>query len=251
MRFVLNGQAHDLDAAHVEAALSSVAPEPVREFGVRVNGTVYPVKQALAVVLGVPRTDFQSQTARRHLTSLGFEVLGTPTSRSAPHPVSSLGRAGTAPAAAPTVDDPHGWPWEGHVQSLFAAYLHSQGWLVTAMADTATKAPGVDLLASKEGRRVGAEVKGFPSVGYADPRRASETKKTQPSTQAGHWFSQALMKALMLLDSHPGHESLMVLPDYPRYRDLAQRTRRGRGAAGVHVVFVGADGSAQSETWKP
>ncbi len=59
------------------------------------------------------------------------------------------------------------------------------------------------------------------------------------------------MKAVMLLDSHPGHESLMVLPDYPRYRDLAQRTRRGRVAAGVHVVFVGADGGAQSETWRP
>lgn len=137
------------------------------------------------------------------------------------------------------------------MQSLFAAYLHSHGWLVTAMADTATKAPGVDVLASKEGRRVGAEVKGFPSVGYADPRRASEIKKTQPSTQAGHWFSQALMKAVMLLDSHPGHETLMVLPDYPRYRDLAQRTRQGRAAAGVHVVFVDADGSGRSDTWSP
>lgn len=251
MRFVLNGQRHDLEAAQVEAALSGMAPEPVREFGVRINGTVYPVKQALAVVLGVPRTDFQSQTARRHLSSLGFEVIGTPTSRTEVQPLSELGPSRAAPAARPAVGDPHGWPWEGHVQSLFAAYLHANGWLVTAMVDTATKAHGVDVLASKEGRRVGAEVKGFPSVGYADPRRASETKTTQPSTQAGHWFSQALMKAVMLLDSHPGHESLMVLPDYPRYRDLAQRTRNGRAAAGVHVVFVGADGTGQSDSWKP
>jgi hypothetical protein len=59
------------------------------------------------------------------------------------------------------------------------------------------------------------------------------------------------MKAVMLLDSHPSHESLIVLPDYPRYRDLAQRTRQGRPAAGVHVVFVGADGSGQSDTRKP
>ena len=47
----------------------------------------------------------------------------------------------------------------------------------------------------------------------------------------------------MLLDSHPGHESLMVLPDYPRYRDLAIRTRTGRHAAAVHVVFLNADGT--------
>ena len=57
------------------------------------------------------------------------------------------------------------------------------------------------------------------------------------------------MKAIMLLDSHPDHESLVVLPDYPRYRDLARRTQRGRGAAGVHVVFVTETGTAESDTW--
>lgn len=251
MRFVLNGQTLELDAVQVETALSGVAPEPLREFGVRVNGVVYPVKQALAAALGVPRTDFQSQTARRHLSSLGFEVIGRPTGRTEAEPGTARGRSRATPVAEPAMGDPHGWPWEGYVQSLFAAYLHTHGWLVTAMADTATKAPGVDVLARRDDRRIGAEVKGFPSVGYADPRRASETKRTQPSTQAGHWFSQALMKAVMLLDSHPDHESLIVLPDYPRYRDLAQRTRRGRAAAGVHVVFVGADGTASSDTWTP
>lgn len=145
--------------------------------------------------------------------------------------------------------DPHGWPWEGHVQALFASYLQHHGWRVTSMADTATKARGVDVLAAKGERHLGAEVKGWPAVGYADPRRAAETKRTQPSTQAGHWFSQALMKALMLLDSQPGLESLVVLPDFPRYRDLAARTRTGRAAAGVHVVFVHERGEAASDTW--
>lgn len=59
------------------------------------------------------------------------------------------------------------------------------------------------------------------------------------------------MKAHMLLDTHPGFESLVVVPDYPRYRDLAARTRTGRTAAGVHVVFVREDGSAESESWTP
>jgi len=135
------------------------------------------------------------------------------------------------------------------VQSLFAAYLHSNGWLVTAMADTATKAQGVDVLAQKGVRNLGAEVKGWPSRSYADPRRGAATKPTQPSTQAGHWFSQALFKGLMLLDSRPGYETLVVLPDYPRYHDLARRTESGRAAAGVHVVFIAEDGSAMSDTW--
>ncbi len=59
------------------------------------------------------------------------------------------------------------------------------------------------------------------------------------------------MKAIMLLDSHAGHESLIVLPDYPRYRDLADRTRTGRAAAGVHVVLLQPTGQMWSETWTP
>lgn len=244
MRFTLNGTAHDLTREQVVRRLEGVAPEPVREHGVRVGGSLYPMKQAFEVGLRVRREGFTSQTARRHLAALGFEIVST--GAVVPSPPSR-------PVAAPSSDDSgaQGWPWEGRVQAVFGAYLNSRGWRVTSMADTASKAHGVDLLARKEERRLGAEVKGWPSVGYADPRRAHEVKRTQPTTQAGHWFSQALMKALMLLDSHPDHDSLVVLPDYPRYRDLAGRTRTGRAAAQVHVVFVSPDGSAESSTWTP
>ena len=119
------------------------------------------------------------------------------------------------------------------------------------MADTATKAPGVDVLARKGSRNLGAEVKGWPSRAYSDPRRTTEVQPTQPGNQAGHWFSQAVAKALMLLDRHPGYESLIVLPDYPRYRDLADRTRSGRAAAAIHIVFVDEDVSVVCDTLTP
>lgn len=119
------------------------------------------------------------------------------------------------------------------------------------MANTATKQHGVDVLASKGSRLLGAEVKGWPSKAYADVRRAEEVKPTQPTTQAGVWFSHALMKAMMLLDSHPDHDALMVLPDYPRYRDLARRTRTSRAAASVHVMFVRAAGTVESDLCTP
>lgn len=79
---------------------------------------------------------------------------------------------------------------------------------MTGLADTATKAIGIDLLARKGERRLGAEVKGWPSKGYSDPRRSEEVKPTQQTTQAGHWFSRAVAKAKMLLDSHPDRRSL-------------------------------------------
>lgn len=146
---------------------------------------------------------------------------------------------------------PRPWPWEGAVQAVFVEFLRLQGWRVLAAADTASREAGIDVLAQRKQRFIGAEVKGWPSADYADPRRAHETKRTRPSTQAGHWFSQALTKAIMLLDTHPSHESLVVLPDQPRYRDLAARTATGRHAAGIHVVFMSPAGEAECDTWSP
>lgn len=143
------------------------------------------------------------------------------------------------------------WPWEGAVQAVLVEVLTSQGWTVSRTADTATKETGVDVLADKGERHLGAEVKGYPSTEYSDPRRAGERKRTSPSAQARHWFDGAVGSALRLLGSHGGHESLVVLPDHPRYRDLAARSDIGLGRAGIHVVFLRPDGRFDSATWRP
>jgi hypothetical protein len=82
------------------------------------------------------------------------------------------------------------------VQALFGFYLQRHDWVIVSIADTATKAHGVDVLAAKQSRLLGAEVKGWPSVGYADPRRSAQLKRTKPSTQAGHWFSHGLVRVV-------------------------------------------------------
>jgi hypothetical protein len=247
-RFVLNGVSMVLDVDETVRRLHGVLPEVVRQHGVRVGGIVYPVKQAFEIASGVPRAAYTSQTARRHLKRLGFEIINDagPPRNGPPDKIDA-----TTSLLMVGVHDPRGWPWEGHVQALFTGYLREHGWVIRAVADTATKARGVDVLAQKDSRRLGAEVKGWPSDGYADPHRQGEAKATTPSTQAGHWFSQALCKAIMLLDSHPGYDSLVVLPDYPRYRDLADRTRTGRKTAGLHVVLVDEDGAVTCDTWSP
>ncbi len=173
MRFILNGAAMELTAEQVSRALRNVTPEPVRQHGVRVGGTVYPVKQASEQATGVSRREFTSQTARRLLGNLGLEIVGAGSSGTSPAPT-------TAPAASPPVAEataaPRAWPWEGEVQTLFGAFLNQAGWVVTTLADTATKAQGVDVLARKEQRLLGAEVKGWPSRGTptrGEPRRPS------------------------------------------------------------------------------
>jgi Holliday junction resolvase-like predicted endonuclease len=52
------------------------------------------------------------------------------------------------------------WYWEGHVQSSLARFLESEGWTILSEADTATKAHGVDLIATQGGRNLAIEVKG-------------------------------------------------------------------------------------------
>ncbi|BCB86599.1 hypothetical protein [Phytohabitans suffuscus] len=244
MQFQFNGVTHHLDPATVIERVRGAVAEPVRAHGVRIGGVTYPVKQAFELASNIARAEFTSHTAIRHLRALGFGIVG-PAGSPDGH------RVPVARAAVAAVQPGREWPWEGTVQALFVDLLREHGWSIIATADTATKAPGVDVLADRRERQLGAEVKGWPSAGYADPRRAAEVKRTQPSTQAGHWFSQALFKAIMLLDSHPGHESLIVLPDYPRYRDLAERTRTGRQAANIHVVLLAQDGTHTSETWTP
>lgn len=96
--FTLNGRHVTLDAGEVTARLAGVAPEQVRQLGVRVGGGIYPVKQAFEVATGIARSEYISHTARRHLAALGFELVGeiedrgmgatrsTPSSEIAPSP---------------------------------------------------------------------------------------------------------------------------------------------------------------------
>lgn len=76
MSFRINGRLFELTADEVEGRLRGVEPEPVRRLGVRIDGRVFPVKQAFEAATGVNRREFVSHTARRQLAALGFELVG-------------------------------------------------------------------------------------------------------------------------------------------------------------------------------
>ena len=137
----------------------------------------------------------------------------------------------------PTLNDE--WSWEGNVQAALVRYLRSEGWTIEHTADTARKEPGDDVRARKDGRVLRVEVKGWPTKGrYADPRRAGEVKRAPPSTQAGHWYSQALLHVMRDLGGHPTDEVAIALPDAPRFRSLIAATERALCRLGVGVYFV-------------
>jgi Holliday junction resolvase-like predicted endonuclease len=119
----------------------------------------------------------------------------------------------------------------------------ARGYRVLSVANTATKEHGIDVIASRDGATVGVEVKGYPSRNYADPARASERKKTQPSTQADHWFAAAVLAAMRLRGKEPDWSSVIALPDFNRYRDLFSETQGSLSAAGISVWWVDEEGA--------
>lgn len=136
------------------------------------------------------------------------------------------------------------WYWEGHVQAALAQTLEAAGWEVRSSADTASKQQGVDLLLEREGRTLAIEVKGYPSESYADPRRAHETKRTNPRNQCEKWFSQALFKAMRLRSAMTKAEIAVAFPDFPRYQALLRETEDSIRRLGVGVYLVDESGSA-------
>lgn len=135
------------------------------------------------------------------------------------------------------------WHTEANVQALLVTALATDGWRILSVANTATKEHGIDVIATRDGQTVGIEVKGFPSRAYADPARAGEQKRTSPSTQAVHWYAQAVLAAMRLRGKEPGWRSVIALPDFPRYRDLHSETDGPLTAAGIEVWWVDRTGA--------
>lgn len=135
------------------------------------------------------------------------------------------------------------WFWEGHVQDALATHLRADGWEVRELADTETKAPGIDLLATKDERWLAVEVKGFPSTTYAHGPKRGQPKPTQPTNQARQWFSHALLGMMLLRDRRPDAEIAICFPDFPTYRTLVARTKVSFGLLGFGVYLVAESGS--------
>jgi Holliday junction resolvase-like predicted endonuclease len=211
-----------------------------------------PVKQAFEAATGIPRSAFTTQAARRHLAALGFEVVPD---RGAERPQPAAGHpnqpsarviAGTAGQSASTGD----WHTEAKVQAMVVAHLVREGWRIVSEADTASRQRGIDIVARRDSEERAIEVKGFPGRGFADPRRAGEQKRAQPSTQAKGWYGRAILAAMLTRSRRPDARSVIALPDFPRYRDLFKETAGSLQKCNIEVWWVNEDGDVTEANLK-
>jgi MarR family protein len=163
-------------------------------------------------------------------------------------PITNFGTGVRPPDRPAATADRPDWFWEGNIQAGMVRYLSAQGGVIRSVVDTASKARGTDIVASLHGRVLHIEVKGWPSTTYADPRRADEIKRTQPTNQASHWFAGAVLSALRLRGKNPDDRVLMVFPDFPRYRNLADETAATLRTVDVEIWFVKESGAVSAYT---
>lgn len=74
IEFTLDGSRRELSQEIVRERLSDEMPGRITTHWVEIEGRQWPVKQALALALGVDQSSFISTDARRHLGALGFTL---------------------------------------------------------------------------------------------------------------------------------------------------------------------------------
>jgi hypothetical protein len=137
--------------------------------------------------------------------------------------------------AAPLVD--RHWFWGGNVQTAVATHLSAGEWVIDQVADTASRAPGKDIVAHATdlGSRLWVSVKGFPQG----------TARTNAPTQARHWFSHALFDMVLWRGEDRAVQLAVAFPDFPTYRNLTKRISWFKDAVPFTLFWVTEDGRVQ------
>ena len=134
--------------------------------------------------------------------------------------------------------DPHeDWYWEGNVQSKVVKFLAEKRYSIIRVANTKDREKGKDIIAKSGPNVLWVTVKGYPRP----------TEKTPAAVQAGHWFSSAMFDIICWHGENPDVELVLALPDFKRYRDLADRVAWLRSVARFSFFWVQQSGEIYTE----
>lgn len=167
---------------------------------------------ALAAALAVPQRQQVNQRCRR------MEQFGIVTRRRENGKIRNFLNSGATLLQSPSNQDSaraeRPWFWEGNVQADVVLYLERLGYRISFVANTAIKQQGKDIIAfAPSGQTLWVSAKGYPAG----------TVKTNPRTQARHWFSHALFDLILWHGQDISVGLALALPDQATYRNLAAR----------------------------
>ncbi|MEN6327712.1 MAG: hypothetical protein ABFD18_16085 [Syntrophomonas sp.] len=134
-----------------------------------------------------------------------------------------------------SLNSSHPWFWEGNVQATLVRYFVTQDYLIKSVADTASKTPGKDIIASSvNGHEVWISVKGYP--------------ENSAHVQARHWFAGAIFDLILYHDENPAIDLAIALPDsYKTYLNLAKRVVWLRNSMPFRIYWIDNQGNVRIE----
>ena len=134
------------------------------------------------------------------------------------------------------------WFWEGNIVESLERHFRNLGWSIVSKANTASRQTGIDLHARIDEIDLIIEAKGYPSTTYQRGPKQGTPKPTSPSTQARHWFAQALVSAMLRQHDHPISIVAIAFPEKPVFKSLVKRTEESLKKLGLRVLFVSEKG---------
>ncbi len=189
----------------------------------------------LALALGLRQRQQANQRCRR------LAHFGVVTRRAVDDKIRNFLNPETPPPGQgsrrlPTSERP--WFWEGSVQQAVVQFLTASSYQIKSVADTAAKQQGKDIVAvAPDGPTLWVSAKGYPEG----------TVRTNPRTQARHWFAHALFDLILWHGEDASVALALALPEQKTYRNLAYRARWFLAEVGARVFWVSQDGNVHVE----
>ena len=137
------------------------------------------------------------------------------------------------------------WFWEGNVVNSLEKHFAAVGWIFVSKANTATRQAGVDLHMKKGDAELMIEAKGYPSTTYQRGPKQGMPKPTSPSTQARHWYAEAILCAMLRQHDHPNLIVAIAFPEKPVFTAIVERTKESLKKLDLRVLFVSEAGGVQ------
>ena len=143
------------------------------------------------------------------------------------------------------------WFWEGNVQLKIADFMREkENFTKIEVADTLKKEQGPDIRAERKTKNGRIEirqvaVKGYPSKYYTQGKKKGQVKRTSRSTQARHWFAQAILELILAKSRDENLQIALGLPDFKVYRNLINRIKWFRKKVNLLCYLVNEKGEVK------
>ncbi|OAB40550.1 hypothetical protein PMSD_01195 [Paenibacillus macquariensis subsp. defensor] len=130
------------------------------------------------------------------------------------------------------------WYWEVNVQNHLVKYLISNSYNVSAVANTAARTQGIDIIAhSSEGEELWVSLKGYPN-----------SNNKFPNNQARHRFSRAIFDLVLYHEQNSNVNLAISLPErFTTYINLLPRVKWLKETIPFKVYWVNENGKIRVE----